>query len=127
VVAQRPGALERGMHALQQKDYAAAEQALLQAVREEPENARARMLLGILYSGQEKFELAEIPLRRACSLAPREEGCYYLGRLYYVLNRFRESREAFEIALRESPRPGRTHLALAQTLEALGLADQAEN
>ena len=67
--------------------YQAAESALQQAVREQPGGRLAQKLLGLSYSAQEKYALAEQPLRRAREIDPQEENaCYYLGRVYYSLN-----------------------------------------
>jgi Tfp pilus assembly protein PilF len=121
-------ALERGAEALRKHDFAAAEKALVEAVREEPRSARAAKLLGMAYSAQEKYALAEEPLRRACALDPAEAGaCYFLGRLYYTLNRFEESRTALEAAVSHNAGVrGQLLDALALTLEALGQEEAAE-
>jgi Tfp pilus assembly protein PilF len=115
-------ALERGAEALRRHDFAAAEAALTEAVREAPRNARAAKLLGMAYSAEEKYALAEEPLRRACTLDPAEAGaCYFLGRLYYTINRFEESRTALETALAHNAGVrGQLLDGLALTLEALG-------
>lgn len=121
-------ALERGRQALLNHNFGAAELALQQAIREQPSSAHAHKLLGMTYSDQEKYQLAEEPFRRACALDPREENaCYYLGRLYYTLNRYEESRKAFEIALRYGVQDrGRLLLGMALTLEATGETTAAE-
>jgi Tfp pilus assembly protein PilF len=121
-------ALERGAEAVRQGDYAAAEAALERALREQPGNAQAHKALGMAYSAQEKHLLAEAPFQRACTLDPRDrDACYYLGRLYYTLNRFEESRKAFETALRYATQNrGRALLGMALTLEALGENQAAE-
>jgi len=121
-------ALERGAEALRRQDLPTAESALRQAVREQPGNARAQKLLGMVYSAQERLNLAEEPLRQACALDPREENaCYYLGRLYYTLDRYPDSRRALETALRYGAgERGRLLDGLALTLEALGDTAAAE-
>lgn len=121
-------AFERGAEALRRQDLATAESALRQAVREQPGNARAQKLLGMVYSDQKRFGLAEAPLRQACTLDPREENaCYYLGRLEYTLDRYPDSRRAFETALRYGAGDrGRLLDGLALTLEAVGDTGAAE-
>ncbi|MBI4874202.1 MAG: VCBS repeat-containing protein [Acidobacteria bacterium] len=121
-------ALERGAEALRKGAFAAAETALLEAVRERPSSAPAHKLLGMVYSAQERHLPAEPHFREACRLDPRDEDtCYYLGRLYYTLNRFEESRQALEIAVRHATRNrGRVLLGMALTLEALGQSAPAE-
>ncbi len=121
-------ALERGLDAFRRRDFAAAASAFEEAVRQQPSRALAHKLLGMTYVAQEKYDLAEEPLRRACALNSREENaCYYLGRVYYNLNRFTEARRALEIALRDTVKGrGQVLHELALTLEALGEADGAE-
>jgi Tfp pilus assembly protein PilF len=120
----------RGAEAFRRGDLAAAEEALLEAVRLEPSSAVAHKLLGLTYSAQERYSLAQEPLRRACHLDAREENaCYYLGRVYYSLNKYNESLDAFEIALRQKQNDrnrGRVLLGKALTLEALGRDNEAE-
>ena len=63
------------------------------------------------YVASEKYALAEEPLRRACTLDPREESaCYYLGRTYFTLGRLEQSRQAYEEALRHAGGDGRVLL-----------------
>jgi Tfp pilus assembly protein PilF len=121
-------ALERGAEELKKGNHAAAEAALREAVRERPGDAQTQKLLGMALSAQRKYDLAEEPFRQACSLAPRDEdACYYLGRLYYTLNRFTESRKAYQVALGHTRiHRGRLLTGLALTLEALGEAEAAE-
>jgi tetratricopeptide (TPR) repeat protein len=120
-------ALRRAYDAFQRHDWSAAEQACRAAIREQPANADALKLLGMVYVAQQKFRLAEDPLKRACELKPNNDlACYYLGRNYYALGRYRESREVLEQALRNSREGDRVRVGLGLTLEALGLASDAE-
>jgi len=120
-------ALERGLEAFRRRDFPAAEREFMQAIREQPSNARAHKFLGMVYTAQERFQLAEEPFRKACSIDSREENaCYYLGRLYYTLNRFEDSLDAFDKALRNPTEIGRIFYGRALTLEALGRAAEAE-
>jgi Tfp pilus assembly protein PilF len=119
--------LERGIEAFGRRDFVSAERELLQAIREQPSDARAHKFLGMVYSAQEKFQLAEEPFRKACFIDPKEENaCYYLGRLYYTLNRFEDSLNAFDKALHNPAERGRTFHGMALTLEALGRDAEAE-
>ena len=121
-------ALQRGAELFKEGQLAAAETALLEAVREQPDSAVAQKLLGLAYSAQEKYQKAEEPLREACRLNPAEENaCYYLGRVYYSLNRYADSEKAFAVALKQ-PKANRTrvHHGLALTREALGQVGPAE-
>lgn len=119
--------LERGLEAFRKRDFPTAAKEFLQAIREQPSNARAHKFLGMVYTAQERFQLAEEPFRQACALDPHEENaCYYLGRVYYTLNRFEDSEKAFDLALRNTPERGRSLHGLALTLEALGRNSEAE-
>lgn len=120
-------ALEQGAEALRKGNLAEAESALKDAVRRQPGNALAHKLLGLTYSTQEKYLLAEPPLRRSCQLDPAEENaCYYLARVQYSLNQYKESKKSFKLALALQTHQGRTLGGLALTLEALGERSKAE-
>jgi len=120
--------MERGLAAFRKRDFAAAADAFSEAIRKQPSSARANKLLGMAYVAQEKYREAASPLERACALDSHEENaCYYLGRVYYFLNRFSEARRTLETVLRnDGTARGPTLLALALTLEALGEAEPAE-
>ncbi len=121
-------AIERGLEAFRRRDFAAAASAFEEAVRKQPSSPLANKLLGMTYVMQEKYQSAEEPLRRACTLNSHEENaCYYLGQVYFNLNRFTEARRAFETALRDTVKGrGQALLGLARTLEVLGETEPAE-
>jgi len=120
-------ALARGQAAFRRGDFGEAEKWLTTAVREKPASATALKWLGMAYTAEERFELAEEPFRRACEIDPREElACYYLGRADYALSRYEESRRAFETALRYQPHSSRIQRGMGLTLEALGRPAEAE-
>ncbi|HWB99415.1 MAG TPA: FG-GAP-like repeat-containing protein, partial [Bryobacteraceae bacterium] len=119
--------LEKGLEAFRKRDFAAAERAFGQAVREQPNSALCWKLLGMVYSAQQQYRQAEEPFARACRLNPREENaCYYLGRVYYYLNRYEDSRKALEVALSNPSDRARAAHALALDMEAVGDAAAAE-
>jgi len=119
--------VERGLAAFRNRDFAAAEQAFLEAVRERPRSAMCWKLLGMVYAAQEQYRKAEEPFRHACALDPREENaCYYLGRAYYYLNRYQDSRKAYETALANTSDRARPLGGLALDMEAVGDAAAAE-
>src|ERR1700693_5688118 len=66
-------ALQRGQAAFRRGDWAEAEKSFLAAVREKPGSAAALKWLGMVYTAQNKFDLAEAPFRRACEIDTREE------------------------------------------------------
>jgi Tfp pilus assembly protein PilF len=120
--------VDRGLEAFRRRDFDAARRYFEEAIREHPRRALGYKLLGMTYVAQERYQLAEEPLRQACTLDSREENaCYYLGRVLYFLNRFTEAKKAFEVALHSArTRHGQVLLGLALTLEALGETNPAE-
>ena len=122
-----PQAFQRGQAAFRRGDWVEAEKSFLAAIREQPKSATALKWLGMVYTAQEKFDLAEAPFRSACEIDPGEDlACYYLGRADYALSRYEESRSAFEKALRYQPDSIRIKRGMGLTLEALGRAPEAE-
>jgi Flp pilus assembly protein TadD len=120
-------AFEAGVTAFQKRDFAAALQQLQRAVTLDPRHARAWKALGVVHAAQEDFAGADVPFRNACEIDVRvEDACYFYGRNAYALNRFELSLEAMNKALRYDRRPWRVHLAIAQALEGLGRADNAD-
>src|ERR1035437_7608556 len=116
-----PQALQRGQAAFRRGNWVEAEKSFLAAIREQPKSATALKWLGMVYTAQEKFDLAEAPFRSACEIDPGEDlACYYLGRADYALSRYEESRSAFEKALRYQPDSIRIKRGMGVTLEALG-------
>ena len=123
----RNSALDQGIAKFQRNDFAGAVQAFLKVIQQQPSNTRALTYLGMAYAVQEDYKSAQDPLRRACDLHPAEENaCYFLGRTYYKLNRFEEAVGAFQVALHDAGRPGRTHNGMALALEALSKNSEAE-
>src|ERR1035437_5252272 len=122
-----PQALQRGQAAFRRGNWVEAEKSFLAPIREQPKSATALKWLGMVYTAQEKFDLAEAPFRSACEMDPDEDlACYYLGRADYALSRYEESRSAFEKALRYQPDSIRIKRGMGLTLEALGRAPEAE-
>lgn len=121
-------ALNRGKQAYDKNDFALAESAFRQAVKEEPRSAQAHKFLGLTYATEEKFELAEAPLKQGCTLDPREDrACHYLGMNYLALSRYEEARKAFETSLRFDPKHrGRALLGMAIYEEAVANNAAAE-
>ena len=121
-------ALDRGKQAYDKNDFAVAESAFQQAVKEQPTSAQAHKFLGLTYATEEKFELAEAPLKQSCTLDPREDrACHYLGMNYLALSRYEEARKAFETSLRFDPKHrGRALLGMAIYEEAVAHNGAAE-
>ena len=97
---------------------------LTRAVEEQPGSAKAWKALGVAYAAQKRYTEAEPPLEHACSLdAGLADACYFYARVLYALDRFEPS---IEVLRRTGERTWRIQLAMAQALEALGQAREAE-
>jgi protein O-GlcNAc transferase len=117
---------EQGVALFQQGRLEEALPPLREAVRLDP-SARNWRALGVVYAARQDFREAEPAFQEACRLAPHDElNCYYLGRSLYALDRHEASLDALKKALPVHPRRWRTELAIAQALEALGRAKEAE-
>lgn len=117
----------RGVEAFQGGQRDEAVRALTEASKLAPRNAQIWKVLGVVYASAEDFERAAAPFERACSLDSKlVDACYYHGRNLYALNRFNRSLEALRKALPNDRSPWRVHLGIAQALEALGQAEEAE-
>ena len=126
-IARDPDSLLRAQEWFRRADWAAAERECRIAIKEQPDNARAHKLLGMIFVAQQEFASADEPLLRACQLNPKDDlACYYLGRNDYALSRYEDSRAVLEKALRDHPRSDRTRTGLGLTLEALGSVRDAE-
>lgn len=117
----------RGLDQYKAGDLTAATRSFEKATRSHPQFAAAWKALGVVYAAQGNYALAVEPLKRACELQPHlADSCYYFGRNLFELNRYEESLVALDKALAAERSLGRTHLARAQSLEALGRRDAAE-
>jgi tetratricopeptide (TPR) repeat protein len=117
--------LEQGQRAFRSRDWPKAEQLFQDAVRSRPASAPAYKWLGMTYVAQEKYALAEAPLRRACEIDAKEpEACYYWGRALFTLSRFEAALAAFDKDAK--PWRGKTLLGMALALEALNRDAEAE-
>ena len=98
---------ERGVKALQNRDFALAESCFRQVIATQPKSAGAHKLLGMTFTAQERTESAEPEFQQACALNPKEENaCYYLGKTLYLLSRLPEAKRAFDLALRHTAARG---------------------
>jgi Flp pilus assembly protein TadD len=118
---------DRAVTLFQAGRSAEAAELLRTVVEREPKNAQAWKVLGVAYASQGDYRMAELPFANACQLQPSlVDACYYYGRNLYALNKFEDSLEPLRKALRADVRPARVHLAMAQSLEALGRAQESE-
>jgi len=119
--------VDRAVSLWRQGKPAAAEAALRAIVSATPANAAAWKWLGVVHASRSEHELAENPFREACRLAPADpDACYFHGRNLYLLNRFESALAVLEKTLPDDPQPWRIHLAMAQSLEALGRDAESE-
>src|SRR4051812_28980835 len=90
--ARDPDSLLKAQRAFAAHNFKDAEQEARTAVLDQPRNARAQRLLGMIYAAQGRFSEAESPLNAACELEPADElNCYYAGRNDYALGKYQRS------------------------------------
>jgi len=99
-----------------QRNYSAAEQEYMKALRLAPDNPEILKRLGVLYMREEKFQSSIETFKRILSFhSDYPEANFYLGFSYYALNDFTHAIENFQRELATaSPHPRcRYYLALA--------------
>jgi tetratricopeptide (TPR) repeat protein len=100
---------------------------LEKAVKDEPNNAHNLKLLGQLYAQQSGSWKARGPLQKACDLNPKEpDACALLGHALYRLNYFDLALPAWQKAAQLPQGRGVALTGLAETLDALGRAKDAD-
>jgi tetratricopeptide (TPR) repeat protein len=115
---------DRGVALFEKGDLDGAIPLLAKAAQDRPNDAKAWKALGVVHAAKGAYESAEPAFGRACDIDPKlEDACYYHARALYALNRFEPSLAALE---RIQNRTSKVQLAAAQSLEALGRADEAE-
>lgn len=113
---------EQGVAFIEKGQFEAAIPLLTRAASAQ-NDARAHKALGVAYAALGNYDMAEPSFGKACALDSKLlDACYYHGRALYALNRFEASIEA----LRRAPASWRVTLGIAQALEALGRASEAE-
>ena len=118
---------QQGVALIDKGQFAAAVPLLGRAAQAQPANAQVWKALGVAYAAQSMYHDAEPAFGRACELNPKlADACYYHGRALYALDRYEPSIRALELALRAEPDAWKIHLGIAQALEALGRAVDAE-
>ena len=118
---------EIGVALIQKGQMDAAASVLARASESQPRDPRIWKALGVAYAAQKMYPLAEPAFQRACELAPRlEDACYYHARALYALDRYEDALAALNRILAVEPKGWRIPLAIAQALEALGRAPDAE-
>jgi tetratricopeptide (TPR) repeat protein len=119
-------AYRAGLELYQQGQAEEARVYFERAVKAAP-TARHWRALGTTDASLGYYDRAEAALAQACRLDPQEEGaCYHHGRVLFALDRFEAALAALEAALRVEPNPWRVRVVMAQALEPLGRAAEAE-
>jgi len=104
-------AMSKGMASLERQDFAAAEEAFREALREAPEDFSATLRLGVLLNRNGSKE-AESLLKKALRMDPQDpEVNLNLGIIYYRKNAFPEARDYLETVAEVAP--GTVHQAEA--------------
>jgi tetratricopeptide (TPR) repeat protein len=118
------GDYEKGVVLFEKGDAAGAVLFLARAAEANPRDARAWKALGVAWAAQSAYAQAEPAFRRACDLDPKlEDACYYEARALYALDRYQPS---LEVLQQLDTKPAKVRLAIAEDLEALGRASEAE-
>jgi Flp pilus assembly protein TadD len=98
---------------MQQQQWLAAEQRLLELRRQYPGYSGAALNLGIVYLHTDRLRQAEQAFRSAIALNPANIDAYnHLGAMLRQAGRFADAREQYEAALAIVPGHGETHLNL---------------
>lgn len=114
---------EQGVSLIEKGQFDAAILLLTRASAARANDARVHKALGVAHAARGDYELAEPSFAKACGLdAKLPDACYYHGRALYALNRFEPS----ITALRKAAPGWRASLGIAQSLEALDRASDAE-
>jgi tetratricopeptide (TPR) repeat protein len=115
---------DQGVARFQQGDLAGAVPFLTRAAAARPKDAQVWKALGVAYAAQKMYREAERPLQRSCELdRTLEDACYFYARALYALDRYESS---IQILRRANLNSWKVQLGMAQALEAIGRADQAE-
>jgi tetratricopeptide (TPR) repeat protein len=115
---------DQGVARFQQGDLAGAVPFLTRAAEARPKDAQVWKALGVAYAAQKMYREAERPLARSCELdRTLEDACYFYARTLYAMDRFESS---IRVLRRAGGNSWKVQLGMAQALEALGRADEAE-
>ena len=112
---------------LEQKKYGDALAAIQQYTQQQPKDAEAYHLEGLIYEGQHAWDKAGESLSRAARLAPGDYDFRKdLGLALVHLSRHKEAIQEFQAAEKISPQEIEPHQQLASLYDKAGQADQAK-
>lgn len=108
-----------------------AEEELKRIIKIEPQAVEAHAILALLYSSQEKIDLAaseyELALKGASQLQPKNINLYKaLGELYLQRRNFKSAEETYRLIVDLAPEDPQAHFYLANIYEELKKREWAE-
>jgi tetratricopeptide (TPR) repeat protein len=117
---------QQGDKLFHERKFEPAAQAYQQAIKLQPDNAKAKAGLGFTYGAMGRYPQAVEAFKQAIRLQPNAPFAYGgLGTSYHMLQRYQESKEAYQHAIRLKPDFVEAHYGLGRTYLMLGDRDGA--
>jgi tetratricopeptide (TPR) repeat protein len=117
---------QQGDRLFQARKLEAAAEAYQQAIKLQPNNAKANAGLGFAYAAMGRYPQAVEAFKQAIRLQPDSPWAYGgLGTAYHMLRRYQESKDAYQQAIRRKPDFAEAHYGLGRTYLMLGDRDGA--
>jgi len=117
---------QQGDRLFQERKFEPAAEAYQQAIKLQPNNAKANAGLGFAYGAMGRYPEAVEAFKQAIRLQPNAPFPYGgLGTVYHMLQRYQESKEAYQQAIRLKPDLAEAHYGLGRTYLMLGDQDGA--
>jgi tetratricopeptide (TPR) repeat protein len=117
---------QQGDKLFHDRKFEPAAQAYQQAIKLQPDNAKAHAGLGFTYGAMGRYPQAVEAFNQAIRLQPNAPLAYGgLGTSYHMLQRYQESRDAYQNAIRLKPDFAEAHYGLGRTCLMLGDRDGA--
>ena len=114
-------AMRRALAHLEKNEVFQAEDILAALIAENPQNAQALQLMGVVHRAQNRLDEAEDCYRRSLAIDPAQPHVHHnLGNVLKAKGRFAESAGAQREAIRLRPNYVEAHLNLAIALSELG-------
>ena len=114
---------QQGDRFFQERKLEPAAEAYQQAIKLQPNNAKAYAGLGFAYGAMGRYPEAVEAFKQAIRLQPNAPLAYGgLGTSYHMLRRYQESKEAYQHAIRLKPDFAEAHYGLGRT--SLMLSDR---
>lgn len=115
---------------VKKNDLSGAVKELNLAIKFDPQAVEPHALLALIYSLQNKLELAtkeyEVALENASIAQPKNIDIYKsLGALYLQQNKLKEARKAYQLVLSVAPRDAEAHFYLGNIYDSLSQRDKA--